>query len=191
MEDSSESYIHIHKKCKLSVILNNSFRENSRRNDIPDRWTDLLDDSTVTAFFIRPSSDGTYYGMVMSVRPSVFVSVRPTLRPSVRLGLLPPVFHTFLQHALTYWAEMLHMTLFYCTTDQVRVSSISVKFCGSYAPFVTYNTGNTQFSALYSYMLWHIELKLCIWLCLTVLQIKFECCQFASIFVGVMPPFGT
>ena len=34
--------------------------------------------------FIRPSSDGTYYGMVMSVRPSV------------------TVFRTFLLHALTY-----------------------------------------------------------------------------------------
>ena len=121
--------------------------------------------------FIRPSSDGTYYGMVMSVRP----------------GLRPPVFHTFLQHALTYWDEILHMTLFYCTTDQVWVSSIPVKFCASYASFVTYITGNTQFSALFSNMLWHIELKLCIRLCFTVLQIKFECRQFASIFVGVMP----
>ena len=36
-------------------------------------------------------------------------------------------------------------------------------------------------------MLWHIELKFCIWLCFKVLQIKFECRQFASIFVGVMP----
>ena len=36
-------------------------------------------------------------------------------------------------------------------------------------------------------MLWHIELKFCIWLCFTVLQIKFQCCQFPSIFVGVMP----
>ena len=29
------------------------------------------------------------------------------------------VFHTFLLpvHALTYWAEILHMILFYCTTD--------------------------------------------------------------------------
>ena len=47
------------------------------------------------------------------------------------------VFRTFLLHALTYWAEILHMTLFYCTTDQVRVSSICVSFCGSYAPFGT------------------------------------------------------
>ena len=38
--------------------------------------------------FIRPSSDGTYYGMVMSVRPG--------LRPSIK------VFRTFLLHALTY-----------------------------------------------------------------------------------------
>ena len=97
------------------------------------------------------------------------------------------VFRTFLLHAFTYWAEILHMTLFYCTTDQVHVSSICVNFCGSYAPFGTSNTANTQFSALFSYMLWHIELKFCIWLCFTVLQIKFECRQYASIFMGVMP----
>ena len=34
------------------------------------------------------------------------------VRPSVRPGLRPPVFRTFLLHALTYWAEILHMTLF-------------------------------------------------------------------------------
>ena len=79
------------------------------------------------------------------------------------------------------------MTLFYCTTDQVWVSSICVNFFRSYAPFGTMNIGNTQFSAFFSYMLLHIELKFCIWLCFTVLQIKFECRQFASIFVGVMP----
>ena len=37
-------------------------------------------------------------------------------------------------------------------------------------------------SALFSYMLWHIELKFCTWLCFNVLQIKFECHYFASIF---------
>ena len=36
-------------------------------------------------------------------------------------------------------------------------------------------------------MLWHIEVKFYIWLCFTIIQIKFECCHFASIFVGVMP----
>ena len=47
------------------------------------------------------------------------------------------VFRTFLLHALTYWAEILHMTLFYCTTDQVRVWSIRINFCRSNAPLGT------------------------------------------------------
>ena len=64
------------------------------------------------------------------------------------------------------------------------------QFCGSYAPFGTQNTENTQFSTLFSYMLWGIELKFCIWLCFTVIQIKFECRQFASIFVGVVSLLG-
>ena len=43
------------------------------------------------------------------------------------------VFRTFLLHALTYWAEILHMTLFYCTTDQVWVLPFCVNFGRSYA----------------------------------------------------------
>ena len=69
------------------------------------------------------------------------------------------VSRTFLLHPLTYWAESMHITLFYCTTGQLRVSSISVNFCRSNVPFWTKNTGNTQFSALFSCVLWHIELK--------------------------------
>ena len=38
------------------------------------------------------------------------------------------VFRTFLLHPLAYWAECLHITLFFCTTDQVWVSSIFVYF---------------------------------------------------------------
>ena len=65
--------------------------------------------------------------------------------------------------------------------------SISVTFCRSYAPFQLHTLTNMQFSALFSYMLWHIEFKFCIWLCFNVPQSKFECRNFASIFVGVMP----
>ena len=101
------------------------------------------------------------------------------------------VFRTFLLHALTYWVEILHMTLFYCTTDQVRVSSICVNFCVSYAPFGTQNTENIQFSTLFSDMLWLIELKICTWLCFTEIKINFDCRQFASIFCGSYAPFGT
>ena len=48
----------------------------------------------------------------------IFVGVMPLLE----LRILK--IRTFLLHALTYWAEIIHMTLFYCTKDQVWVSSI-------------------------------------------------------------------
>ena len=213
-----------------------------RRGDKFDRSMTrgkLLSNNALLLIFIRPSSDGTYYGMVMSVRPGLRPSVRPSVRPSQFSALFSymlwhidlkfcvslyfyarkikfechpfpslfagvmllfnfkllqicsfphfsltcfdilswnfaydlkfvllyyrssssvvnlrqflwelcpfwnlnywkhTVFRTFLLHALTYWAQILHMTLFYCTTDQVRVSSICVNFCGSYAPFGT------------------------------------------------------
>ena len=44
-----------------------------------------------------------------------------------------------------------------------------------------------SFSTLFSYMFWHIGLKFYIWLCFTLLKIKFECCQFPSLFDGVIP----
>ena len=76
------------------------------------------------------------------------------------------VFRTFLWHALTYWAENLHMPLFYWNKDQLQVSSICVNFLWELCPFWNFNTWNTQFSALFSYMLWHIELKFFMWLSL-------------------------
>ena len=53
------------------------------------------------------------------------------------------VFRIFLLHALIYRAEILHMTLFFCTTDQVQVSLICINFCGSYAPFGSQHSCNT------------------------------------------------
>ena len=90
------------------------------------------------------------------------------------------------------------MTLFYWNTDEVRVSSICVKFVRpSVRPglrpsdYPSVRVSVRQFSTLFSNMLWRIELKFCLWLCFTVLQIKFKCRQFASSFVGVMPLLGT
>ena len=57
------------------------------------------------AIFIRQSSDGTYYGMEMSVWVSVWLSGSPSGSPSVT------VFRTFLLHAVTYWADILYVTL--------------------------------------------------------------------------------
>ena len=95
---------------------------------------------------------------------------------------------TFLLHALTYWAQILHMTLFYCTTDQVGVSSICVYF--GVMPLFELIILLIHFSALFSYTLWHIELKFCTLLFFTVLQVNFKCRQWVSIFVGVMILLG-
>ena len=85
-------------------------------------WDEVL-------LIIRPSSDGTYYGMMMSIRPSIRVSIRPSVRLS-------------------------------------------------------------QYSTLFSYMLWHIDLKFCVSLYFYARKIKFECHQFPSLFAGVMLLFN-
>ena len=58
--------------------------------------------------------------------------------------------------------------------------SNSVNLCWSYAPFELQTLTNMQFSALFSFMLWYIEMKFRILPCFTVLQIKFECRQLTS-----------
>ena len=76
------------------------------------------------------------------------------------------VFRTFLLHALTYWAEILHMTLLYCTSYQLWVPSICVNFCRSYAPLDLRILEIHSIPHFSDFMLWHIELKFYIWLCL-------------------------
>ena len=65
-----------------------------------------------------------------------FASILEGVMPLIKLRIqeIHIFFNCFL-HTLTYWAEILHLTLFYCTTDQVRVSSLCVSFWRSYAPF--------------------------------------------------------
>ena len=115
--------------------------------------------------------------------------------PSVRPGLRPPVFRTFLIYALTYWAEILHMTVLMYYRSSLSVVALR-QFLKELCLFVNLEyrwvrpsvwLSVRPFSALFSYMLWHIELKLCTWLCFNVLQIKFECRRIVSIFEGVMP----
>ena len=180
---------------------------------------------------IRPSSDGTYYGMVMSVRPSVrpfsalflymlwhnelkfctwlcfnvlqikfecrhfasiFIrpsgrimvwwcpSVRPSGSPSARFPHFSPTCFDILS-----WNFAHDFVLMYYRSSSSVVNLR--QFLWELCPFWNLNYWKYTVFALFSYMLWYIELKCCIWLCFTVLQIKFECRQFASIFVGVMP----
>ena len=82
----------------------------------------------------------------------------------------------------------------YCSVSQsppwflyarLQTGRMMVWWCPSRSPSVRLSV--CPFFALFSYMLWHIELKFCTWLCFNVLRIKFECRHFASIFEGVMP----
>ena len=72
----------------------------------------------------------------------------------------------------------------------VRSSSNAINFRHFLQELCSFLTSNSYKYAVFrtfSYMLWHIEFKFCIWLCFNVPQSKFECRHFASIFVGVMP----
>ena len=147
------------------------------------------------AFFIRPSSDGTYYGMVMSVRPG--------LRPSVR--------HSFPHFSPTCFDILIWNFVYHFIFMHVRSSSNAINFrhflqelCFFYTPVFRRDvlwygdvrpSGSpsvrpSQFSALFFYMLWHIDLKFCVSLYFYARKIKFECHQFPSLFAGVMLLFN-
>ena len=134
----------------------------------------LYELNSAILLLIRPSSDGTYYGMVMSVRPSV--------RPSVRS--FSALFSYMLWHNELKFCTWLCFNVLQIKFECRHFASIlilpagriMVWWCPSVRPSVRVSV--RPFSALFSYMLWHIELKFCTWLCFTVLQIKFECRQF-------------
>ena len=115
---------------------------------------------------------------------SIFVRVMPLLE----LRILE--IHSFPHFSLTCfdilsWNFAYDFVLLYYRSSS-RVANLR-QFLLELCPFWNLEYQKSTVSALFSYMLWHIELKFCIWLCFTVLQIKFECCQFALIFVWVMP----
>ena len=132
--------------------------------------------------FIHPSSDGAYYGMAMSVWVSVRACVRLSIWVSVRpfSALFPTSFD------ILSWNFAYDFVSKYYRSSVVTLRQLLKKLC----PFWDLeNTWNTQFSALFSYMLWHIKLNFAydFFYCSTTNQVKFECRQFASIFVAVMP----
>ena len=184
--------------------------------------------------FIRPSSDGTNYGMVMSVRPTLRPSIRLSVRPfsalfsymlwhielkfctwlcftvlqikfecrqfpSIFVGVMSLLelrmlkIHSFPHFSLTRF-DILSWNFAYDFVLLYYWSSSSVinfrQFFLRVMPLLECRILKIQFSPLFSYTLWHIELKFCIWLCFNVLQVKFECHQFPSLFLGSYAPFG-
>ena len=77
---------------------------------------------------------------------------------------------------------------------RLQTGRIMVWWCPSVrpsgSPSVHPSVRLSQFSALFSYMLWDIELKFCISLYCDARKSKFECHKFPSIFTGVMPLFN-
>ena len=65
-----------------------------------------------------------------------------------------------------------------------------VLWYGDVRPSVRVSVRPSQFSALFSYMLWHIDLKFCVSLYFYARKIKFEYHQFPSLFAGVMLLFN-
>ena len=118
-----------------------------------------------------------------------FVSIFVGVMPLLELRILQ--IHSFPHFSLTCFDILSWNFAYGFVLLYYRSTSSVVNFCGSYAPFGTQNTENIQFSALFSDMLWLIQLKICIWLCFTEIKINFECRQFASIFCGSYAPFGT
>ena len=116
--------------------------------------------------------------------PSIFVGVMPLLE----LRILK--IHSFPHFSLTRvdilsWNFAYDFVLLYYRSS---LSVVNFRRCLlELCPFWNLEYWKYTVLHIFSYTLWHIELKFCIWLCFTALQIKFECHQFLSIFVGVMP----
>ena len=109
--------------------------------------------------------------------------------PSVRVSVRPSVRHSFPHFSPTCFEILSWNFVYHFILMHVRASSNAMNFRQFLLELCPFLTSNMQFSALFSYMLWDIELKFCIWLYFTVILIKFECRLFASIFVWVMPLF--
>ena len=149
----------------------------------------VFDDQDIASFLLyaRLQTGRIMVWWCPSVRPSGSPSVRVSVRPSIRPSIRPSVRHSFPHFSPTCFEILSWNFVYHFILMHVRASSNAMNFRQFLLELCPFLTSNMQFSALFSYMLWDIELKFCIWLCFTVLQIKFECCQFASIFVGVMP----
>ena len=115
--------------------------------------------------------------MVMSVR----VSVRPTPRPSDSPSGAPSaLFANMLWHiGLKFWTWLCFNVL--------QIKFEFRRFASIYEGVVPLCELRIKemcsFSTFFSYLLWHYELKFYTWLWFNVLQIKFECRRFASIFI--------
>ena len=101
-------------------------------------------------------------------RLSLCLSVPPSVCPSVHSMSVHSVFQTFLSHPLKYWLDIWYTTLSWYDTDQVWLLSRLTYFYLSYCPLQ--KCLFTRFSEVFSVILWDIDLKFGIRLCLDMIH---------------------
>ena len=148
-----------------------------------------------------------FYKSVFRQGVLLYGDVCPFGSPTVR------VFRTFLPHALTYWTEILRITLFFM---HVRSGSNAINSCWLLQELCPSWTSNTcKYNAVFRTFLLHalkywVEVlcmtvlmysrsslnvitmhkflnELCIWICFYISHIKFECRQCVRLAPSVRP----
>ena len=159
-------HLYLNMICDIIHLVFNKMEETFQSNTLD--WPSLVSFLIVLMHVsIRPSSDGTY------LTSSAYRLLGHGLDKEITLYLPYNFFiESVCENAVRATLKMSIM-VWWCPSVRVSVR-LSVRV--SARPFF----------ALFSYMLWHIELKFCTWLCFNVLRIKFEYRHFASIFEGVM-----
>ena len=119
---------------------------------------------------MKPVGTIGFLAVCHSVRPSVHPSVRPSVSQSVSpLGVRPLGFPNFSQS----FFEILTLNLVYGFVLTQYWSSLTLVafdlFLHELLPFA-----KISFSGLFFVIFWHIELKFHIWICLDIIQVKFD-----------------
>jgi hypothetical protein len=122
-------------------------------------------------------------------RHSVLPSFRPSILPFFRHSVIPSssVSVHYLKNSCTHLNQIWHMDMSWENTGQVRIWSWFDDFWQSYAPLTLKIIWNFQFPFIISQTIQHIQLKLDIWICHEIIQVKFEFCHGLMIFGRVMP----
>ena len=127
----------------------------------------------------------TDQGRVSSICVIFFVGSLPLLEPRMQEYSFPHFSATCFDILTWNFVYDFHFKDFRKSSS---IINMVVNFCRSYSPFGNKDTGNKQFSAVFS-MLWQIELTFCISLSFHEFHNKCGCHEFSSIVVGVIPLF--
>jgi hypothetical protein len=93
----------------------------------------------------------------------------------------------YLSNGCTHSTKLWHMDMSWDNTGQNRIWSWFDDFWQSYALFTLKTKWNLQFLFIISPTVWHIQAKLCKWICHEKIQVKFEFGRGSMVFGRGMP----